>query len=48
MQIKKVALIGAGAIGGYFIWGLSRIMGDDLMIVADGERRERLQREIFP
>lgn len=25
MEIKKVALIGAGAIGSYLIWGLSRL-----------------------
>lgn len=40
-----MALIGAGAIGGYFIWGLSRIMGDDFMVVAEGGRRERLKRD---
>ena len=45
MQIKKVALIGAGAIGGYFIWGLAKSMGDNFMVVAEGERRERLLRD---
>ena len=39
MQIKTVALIGAGAIGGYFIRGLSGSMGNDFMVVAEGERR---------
>lgn len=44
MKIERVALIGAGAIGGYFIWGLSRKMGDSFMVVAEGERAERLRK----
>lgn len=45
MQIKTVALLGAGAVGAYFIWGLSEMMGDDFCVVANGERKERLERE---
>lgn len=45
MEIKKVALIGAGAIGSYFINGLSRKPGLDFCVVAEGERRERLMRD---
>ena len=45
MEFRTVALIGAGAIGGYFIRGLSGSMGNDFMVVAEGERRERLLRE---
>ena len=45
MQIRTVALLGAGAVGAYFIWGLSKMMGDDFCVVANGERKERLERE---
>ncbi len=45
MQIKTVALLGAGAVGAYFIWGLSEIMGDDFCVVAKGTRKERLEKE---
>jgi 2-dehydropantoate 2-reductase len=44
MKIERVALIGAGAIGGYFIWGLSERMGDHFLVVAEGERAERLRK----
>ncbi len=40
--INTVALIGAGAIGSYFIKGLKDKIGDNLWIIADGERKERL------
>ena len=39
MKIKTVAIIGAGAIGSYFIAGLTEKLGDDLWIVAEGERK---------
>ena len=45
MKIKKVALLGAGAVGGYFIWGLSEKLGDNFCVVAKGERKERLEKE---
>lgn len=46
MDIKKVAIYGAGNIGAYLIWGLQETVGsDNLWIVADGERKERLERE---
>lgn len=45
IKIKKAALIGAGAVGAYFIWGLSEKMGDDFCVVASGERKNRLQKE---
>ena len=44
MKIKTVAIIGAGAIGSYFIAGLTEKLGDDLWIVAEGERKERLEK----
>ena len=33
MKIKKVALLGAGAVGAYFIWGLSEKMGDNRILI---------------
>ncbi|MBQ7918595.1 MAG: ketopantoate reductase family protein [Lachnospiraceae bacterium] len=45
MQIQKVALLGAGAVGAYFIWGLAEKLGDNFCVIAKGERKERLERE---
>lgn len=44
MEIKKVAVLGAGAVGAYVIWGLT---GADvsLGVVAAGERAQRLRRD---
>ena len=40
----KVALIGAGAVGGYFVWGMENSPKDDrqFTVIADGSRRARL------
>lgn len=45
MKIKRVALLGAGGIGSYLVWGLSNILGTDFAVVADGARAERLKRD---
>lgn len=45
MKIRTVALLGAGAVGSYFIWGLSEKLGDCLWVIADGERKKRLEQE---
>ena len=45
MEIKTVAILGAGAIGAYFVWGLEQKLGENLWVVADGERAERLRSE---
>ena len=45
MQIKTVALLGAGAVGAYFIWGLAEKMGDNFCVIAKGARKERLEKE---
>ncbi len=45
MQKMKVALLGAGAIGGYFIPGLTRYLEDDFFLLADKKRAERLKKE---
>lgn len=45
MEIRKVALLGAGAIGGYMVWGMQNSLKDNLVIVAEGTRAERLRKE---
>jgi len=44
-KIEKAALLGAGAVGAYFIWGLSEKMGADFCVVAKGDRKRRLEQE---
>ena len=44
-KVKTVALIGLGAIGSYIAGNLSKVMGDDLRIIAGGSRKERLERD---
>lgn len=43
-KIETVAVMGAGAVGSYFLSGLSRKLGENLWAVAEGERKERLER----
>ncbi len=43
MKIESVAVLGAGAVGSYVIWGLSEKAGVRLGVVAEGERAERLK-----
>ena len=38
---KKVGILGAGAVGAYIIWGLSKRKDVELYLIADGERKER-------
>ena len=45
MKIEKVALIGAGAVGAYFIWGLTDKLKENFTIIANGKRRARLLAE---
>lgn len=45
MEIKQVALLGAGGIGSYFVWGMSKALGKNFSVIADGARAERLKRE---
>lgn len=44
-DIERVALLGAGAVGAYFIWGLSEKLGDRFCVVASGGRKARLEQE---
>lgn len=45
MEIKKVAVLGAGAVGSYVIWGLSARKDIELGVIAEGERAERLKKD---
>lgn len=44
MKIQKVAVLGAGAVGSYVIWGLSQRRDIRLGVVAEGERAEKLKK----
>lgn len=44
-NIQKVALLGAGAVGAYFIWGLSDKLGDNFCVIAKDERKDRLEKD---
>ena len=44
MEIKSVAVLGAGAVGSYVIWGLSEKSDIRLGVIAEGERAERLKK----
>lgn len=35
-KIETVAILGAGAVGSYFIYGLNEKFGEDLWIIAKG------------
>lgn len=45
MAIESVAILGAGAVGSYFIWGLADLMKENLWVIAQGGRKERLETE---
>ena len=42
-MIKKATVIGAGAVGSYFIWGLMEKNPECISVVAEGERAEKLK-----
>ncbi len=44
-KIQTVALTGLGAIGAYFADSILPVLGDDLRIIAGGERKKRLEAE---
>lgn len=44
MKIKSVAVLGAGAVGSYVIWGLSQKPEVRLGVIAEGERADRLRK----
>ena len=45
MEIKTVAVMGAGAVGGYFIWGLRQKLAENLWVVAQGSRARQLREQ---
>ena len=45
MQIKNVAMIGAGAIGGVYAYSLHKLLGDNFDFIANGKRKEKLEQE---
>lgn len=45
MEIKKIALLGAGAVGAYFIYGFTPLSDVEFCVVAEGERAQRLRNE---
>ena len=47
MKIKKVGILGAGAVGSYMIWGLSQKKDIELYVIADGKRAKRLESGIL-
>ena len=44
-KIQTVAVLGAGAVGCYLIAGLAPKLGENLWIIAEGSRKERLENE---
>ena len=44
-MIRTAALIGAGAVGSFFITGMKEKLGDDLFMIAEGPRYERLKKD---
>lgn len=44
-MIQKVAVLGAGAVGSYIIWGVSSLSDIELGVIAEGERAQRIKRE---
>ena len=44
MKICSVAILGAGAVGCYLLWGLTDKPGVTVSVVAEGTRADRLRR----
>ncbi|MCQ2386165.1 MAG: 2-dehydropantoate 2-reductase, partial [Clostridia bacterium] len=44
MEFKRIGILGAGAVGAYVIWGLSQKPGTELFLIAEGARKERLEK----
>ena len=44
MKIRSVAILGAGAVGSYLLWGLTDKSGVTVSVVAEGTRADRLRR----
>ena len=44
-MIRSVAVLGAGAVGSYLIWGISPLADVELGVIAEGKRAERIKSE---
>lgn len=44
-KIETVAILGTGAVGSYFVWGLQKKLGNNLWVIASCERKTRLESE---
>ena len=44
MKIHSAAILGAGAVGSYLLWGLTDKPGVTVSVVAEGARADRLRR----
>ena len=47
MKMKKIAVLGAGAVGSYVIWGLSKRDDISLGVVAEGEDLDTVGKRLF-
>lgn len=47
MKYQSAAILGAGAVGSYIMWGLAKKKEIDLCVVASGERKARYERDGF-
>lgn len=45
MDLHKIALIGAGAIGAYLIWSFDGVDGVTFTVIAEGARKKRLEHD---
>lgn len=45
MKIRSVAILGVGAVGSYFAYGLTDKKDIDFCVIADGARKARLERD---
>ena len=44
-KIETIAIMGAGAIGAYLLYGFQDTYGENLWVIAEGERDRRLKEE---
>ena len=47
MDFKKIAILGAGAVGCYILWGLSNKEDIDISVIASGKRKEKLRVKVL-
>lgn len=47
MRFQSIAILGAGAVGSYLLWGLSQKEELNVCVIAEGERKERFEKDGF-